>query len=101
MITGSASRDAKYSIIAMFFLGVAMSISLFYMFDRWLLSGLYTEKIVDACQALGASCQNAFLSIEWTPLVAVLVLGVGALVFAVIRAVVVLFSSKKCWPTIF
>lgn len=95
MISGSASRNTKYSIVAMIFFGLVALLSLFYALDRWLLSGLYTEKVVNLCQSLGATCQNAFLSVEWSPIIIAILIGLGALVFALMRAVMILISSNR------
>lgn len=95
MITGSASRDAKYSVVAMTLFGVVALSGLLYVVDRWLLSGLYTEKVVSYCRLLGATCQNAFLSVDWSPLVIALAIGLGALAFATLRAVFILISSER------
>lgn len=95
MITGSASRDAKYSVVAMVIFGLIALSVLFFILDRWLLSGLYTEKVVSYCRLLGATCQNAFLSVDWSPLMIALVIGMGALAFATIRAAIILISSKR------
>lgn len=95
MITGSASRDAKYSVVAMVLFGLVALSGLLYVMDRWLLSGLYTEKVVSYCRLLGATCQNALLSVSWSPLMVALAVGLGALVFAALRAVFILISSER------
>lgn len=95
MISRNASRDAKYSIFTMVFLGLVLFGTLVYAIDRLLLKGLYASRIVGFCQGLGATCQNALLSISLPPAVILTMIFSAALIFAVLRAGLILFSSKR------
>ncbi len=95
MISRNASRDAKYSIVAMVLSGLAVSGILVYVIDKLLFEGLLTGRIVAFCQGLGARCQSALISLSLTPAVILIVIFSAALIFAVLRAGLILFSAKR------
>jgi len=95
MISRNASRDAKYSIVAMVFSGLAVSGILVYVIDKLLFEGLFAARIVKFCQGLEATCQSALLSISLPPVIFLTVVFSAALVFAILRAGMILFSAKR------
>ncbi len=95
MITGNASRDAKFSVLSLLLIGVIVTFGLLVGIDRLIAPGLHTIGKMGFCQAVGAKCQAALLSLSYIfsdPKILFVILGLFSLTFALFKGLLIILS---------
>lgn len=94
MVSGNASRDAKFSVLSLLSISAILAGGLIVGVDKWITPGLHTVLKMGSCQEVGARCLAALFSLNYilgNPKTLLIILGLLSIAFALVKAFLVLF----------
>jgi len=97
-MTNLPSKNTKISLIGLAVLGFSAAVAVAFNFDKWIVGGMALKRVTQTCDVIGDGCSSAYTSITQilgSPMQILLSLAVIAFLFALVKAVFVVFSARR------